>query len=114
MTQFRSIAFMICLLVAASIPGSSEHYNDVLMDRYYQRLVEERLPITENEMPMSSQSHQRTGEWREFAMGRYCDGYLTHAFDQEFCESDPPNEWDSFIFDGEVYYVQRLAEIGRK
>ena len=113
MTQIRSIAFMICLLVTASMSGSSERYNDALIDRYRQEFVAKRLPSADDEIPMGNQTRQRSGEWREFGMGRFCDGYLTHAYDQEFCEADPPDEWDSFAFDGETYFVQRLTEFGR-
>ena len=51
-----------------------------------------------------------SGEWIEDDGGRICDGYLTRIASEEYCSSEPPDDWRSFEFDGDTYYVVPVLE----
>ena len=52
---------------------------------------------------------RKKGRWRYSNGRRLCDGYLTPSIDQDYCESDAPEDWQSFSFDGRTYYFQPLS-----
>jgi len=49
-----------------------------------------------------------SGEWIEENGNKICDGYLTRKADEQYCSKEIPNDWLSFEFDGETYYVAPL------
>ena len=66
-------------MVAACISGSSERFDAVLIDQYIQANLVNPLPSSKDEAILSANGQKWSGDWKEFAMGRYCDGYMTRA-----------------------------------
>ena len=51
-----------------------------------------------------------SGEWIEENGSRFCDGYLTRNASEEYCSKEIPDDWRSFEFDGETYYVAPIED----
>ena len=54
----------------------------------------------------------KPGRYRDSSFAS-CTDYLTRAESEDFCSSAVPEDWTSFEFEGETYYVQPLARAGR-
>lgn len=50
-----------------------------------------------------------SGRWRYENGATVCDGYMTRFRDQDFCSSEAPDDWVPFEFDGQRFYLHRLA-----
>jgi hypothetical protein len=72
------------------------------------RMSEEELGIFWRER--TGQDFPLTGEWVEKDGSRICDGYMTRVENEDYCESDVPEDWIPFEFEGQTYYVQPLAD----
>jgi len=84
--------------------------------------VEERLagPEDSTEAPLPEPpflhgrqpSERFSGQWRSEGGALVCDGYLTRNSGEDHCESQVPEDWQGFEFDGETYYTQPLSDNG--
>ena len=55
-------------------------------------------------------NHSFSGEWQILdGFRKVCDGYLTRAGGDDFCQKKIPEEWLSFEFEGKTYYMQPLS-----
>lgn len=52
---------------------------------------------------------RHSGRWIIRDGVRACDGYLTRRRDQDFCESEVPDDWVPFEFGGRTYYSAPLS-----
>ncbi len=60
-----------------------------------------------------AEKYLEDGNWVEIDGVRKCKGYLTKFEDNDFCLSEVPGDWEPFEYDGQIYYVQPLANRGR-
>lgn len=84
--------------------------------------IEERLSGPEDftEVPLPGQlfehgrqpSERFSGKWQSERGALVCDGYVTRNSREDYCESQVPEDWQRFEFDGEIYYTQPLSERG--
>ncbi|MCH7509900.1 MAG: TonB family protein [Proteobacteria bacterium] len=54
--------------------------------------------------------HSFSGEWQILdGFRKVCDGYLTRAVGDDYCQKEIPVDWLSFEFEGKTYYMQPLS-----
>jgi len=49
------------------------------------------------------------GHWDIIDGSKICRGYLTKVESDDYCAATVPDDWESFTFNGQTYYIQPLA-----
>lgn len=109
-TRTLGALFLIVASVACESNPTQETNQD-FVDQYVESHPVEKPTFPEPQAAADGRE-RRSGRWTLVDGSLVCDGYLTRFSSQEFCQAQVPEDWETYLFDGKTYYVQRLSRLG--
>ena len=94
------------------LPDNVQELSPEVVERWFRELEEQRRSFARPPLHGGPEQNKReySGEWIEEDGSRYCDGYLTRNVNEEYCSKEIPDDWRSFEFNGETYFVAPIED----
>lgn len=99
----------VFILVVAMIVGCTSGYRkpEVTSEptAIAPKFVDDNLFLADS----SDAKPSKSGRWIVKGREMRCDGYLTRNESEDFCSASIPEDWQSFEYGGQMFYLQPLS-----